>query len=105
MGATAKVVAGCWVVVIALWIVSAFSVKKTRAQQPLRHRLPYLVLTAVVAVLLNGSVRIIHWNHTILPQTLVTGLLADFLAFAGLFIAIWARVTLGGNWSARVTLK
>lgn len=33
------------------------------------------------------------------------GILGDFLVLVGLFIAIWARVTLGGNWSARVSLK
>jgi len=105
MDATAKFAAGCWVVVIAFWIVSAFAVKRTKAQQPLPHRLLYLVLIAVVAVLLNGSVRLIHWNGAILPRTLATGILADLLLLLGLLLALWARVTLGGNWSARVTLK
>src|SRR5262245_26464769 len=105
MAATAKFVIGCWVVVIAVWIVSAFSVKRTAAQQPLRERLFYLVLIAVAAVLLNGSVRIIHWERAILPRTVATGILADFLVLLGLFVAIWARVALGSNWSARVTLK
>jgi protein-S-isoprenylcysteine O-methyltransferase Ste14 len=105
MDATAKIVIGCWVVVIAFWFVSAFSVKRTRVRQPLPQRLFYLVLTVVVAVLLNGSVRFIHWNRALLPRTIVTGILGDLLALAGLFIAIWARVILGGNWSARVTLK
>jgi protein-S-isoprenylcysteine O-methyltransferase Ste14 len=105
MNAATKFAIGCWGVVIAFWIVSAFSVKRTRAQQPLPHRLLYLVLIAVAAVLLNGSARIIHWNRAVLPHPVVTGILGDFLVLVGLFIAIWARVTLGGNWSARVTLK
>jgi protein-S-isoprenylcysteine O-methyltransferase Ste14 len=105
MDATTKFAIGCWGVVIAFWIVSAFSVKRTRAQQPIAHRLLYLVLITVAAVLLNGSARIIHWNRALLPPTLVTGILGDFLVLVGLFVAIWARVTLGGNWSARVTLK
>jgi protein-S-isoprenylcysteine O-methyltransferase Ste14 len=96
---------GCWGVVIGSWIVTAFSVKRTRAQQPLRPRLLYLVLTAVAAFLLIGSVRIIHWNRAILPDTVPTGILGDFLVLIGLFIALWARVTLGGDWSPRVTLK
>jgi protein-S-isoprenylcysteine O-methyltransferase Ste14 len=103
--ATAKFVIGCWGVVIAFWIVSAFRVKRTRTRQLLLHRLSYLALTAVAALLLNGSARIINWNRAVLPHTLVTGILADFLVLLGLLIAIWARVTLGGNWSARVTLK
>jgi protein-S-isoprenylcysteine O-methyltransferase Ste14 len=59
----------------------------------------------VVAVLLNGSARIFHWDRAVLYHTVTTGVLGDFLVFVGLFISIWARVTLGGNWSARVALK
>jgi protein-S-isoprenylcysteine O-methyltransferase Ste14 len=105
MDATTKFVIGCWAFAIAFWIVSAFSVKRTKTKQPLPQRLFYLVLTVVAAVLLNGSVRIAHWNLTIIPRTLAMGILADFLVLVGLCLAIWARATLGGNWSARVSLK
>jgi protein-S-isoprenylcysteine O-methyltransferase Ste14 len=105
MDATTIFAIGCWGLVIAFWIVSAFSVKRTRAQQPLPHRLLYLTFNTVAAVLLTKSARIIHWNRAVLPHTVVTGILGDFLLLVGLLIAIWARVTLGGNWSSRVTLK
>jgi protein-S-isoprenylcysteine O-methyltransferase Ste14 len=105
MDGTTKFAIGCWGVGIVFWILSAFSVKRTRGQQPLPHRLFYFVLTAAAAILLNGIARITNWNHAVLPHTVVTGILGDFLLFVGLFIAIWARITLGGNWSARVTLK
>jgi protein-S-isoprenylcysteine O-methyltransferase Ste14 len=105
MNATGKFAIGCWGIVIAFWIVSAFFVKRTRAQQSLLHRLLYLVLTAGAVVLVNGSSRIFNWNRAVLPHTLVAGIVGDFLVLVGLFIAIWARVTLGSNWSARVTLK
>jgi protein-S-isoprenylcysteine O-methyltransferase Ste14 len=105
MDATTRFAGGCWGVLIAFWIISAFSVKRTKAKEPLRHRLLYLLLLAVVVALLKGTVRIIHWNRVVLPHTVATGILADFLVLVGLLIALWARVTLGGNWSARVTLK
>ncbi len=35
----------------------------------------------------------------------MTGIPGDVLVLIGLFIAISARIALGGNWSARVTLK
>jgi protein-S-isoprenylcysteine O-methyltransferase Ste14 len=95
----------CWGVGIAFWILAAFSVKRTRAQEPLPHRLFYFVITAAAAILLNGSARITNWNRAVLPHTVVTGILGDSLLFVGLFIAIWARIALGANWSARVTLK
>jgi protein-S-isoprenylcysteine O-methyltransferase Ste14 len=105
MDGTTRFAIGCWGVGIAFWVLSAFSVKRTREQQPLPHRLSYFVLTAAAAILLNGSARITNWNRAVLPHTVVTGILGDVLLFVGLFIAIWARITLGGNWSARVTLK
>ncbi|HKA54677.1 MAG TPA: isoprenylcysteine carboxylmethyltransferase family protein, partial [Candidatus Binatia bacterium] len=82
-----------------------FSVKRTRAQPPLPHRLFYFALTATAAILLNGGARIMHWNRAVLAHTGATGMLGDFLVCFGLVIAVWARITLGGNWSARVTLK
>src|SRR4051812_15306439 len=101
MDATIKFAVGCWGIVIAFWIVSALSVKRTRVQQSLPHRLFYLALTALAAVLLNGSVRIIHWNRPVIPHTLATGIVGDALVLIGLVMAIWSRVMLGGNWSAR----
>jgi protein-S-isoprenylcysteine O-methyltransferase Ste14 len=59
----------------------------------------------VAVVLINTSTRRINLDRAVLPHTLVTGIVADVLALVGLSLAIWARVTLGGNWSARVTLK
>ena len=97
MDGTTRFAIGLWGVGIAFWILSAFSVKRTREQQPLPHRLFYFVLTAAAAILLNGSALIINWNRAVLPHTVVTGILGDFLLFVGLFIAIWARITLGGN--------
>ncbi len=105
MNATGTFVIGCWLIITAFWIASAFSVKKAKARQPALHRLLYLVLTAVAALLLNGSLRIIHWNRAVLPHTVAIGVLGDLFAGVGLLIAIWARITLGGNWSSRVTLK
>jgi protein-S-isoprenylcysteine O-methyltransferase Ste14 len=105
MEVTGKIVMGCWIVVIAFCIVSAFFVKRTRARQPLLQRLFYLVLTAVAVLLINASARRVNLDRAVLPHTLVTGIVADLLALVGLSIAIWARATFGGNWSARVTLK
>jgi len=95
----------CWGVGIAYWIVSAFSAKRTKEQSPVPHRLFYFVLTVAAALLLNASARITNWNRTIIPQTAVSGVSGDVVLFAGLLIAVWARRTLGGNWSGRVMLK
>jgi len=105
MDATARFAITCWGVVVVFWIVSALSVKRTRVREPLPHRLLYLTVLVVAVGLLNGSARVIHWDRAFLPRTVATGILGDLLVLVGLLIAIWARATLGGNWSARVTLK
>jgi protein-S-isoprenylcysteine O-methyltransferase Ste14 len=105
MDATGSLLIGCWFIFVAFWIASAFFVKRTKTKQPLPHRLVYLVLTALAVLLLNGSVRMFNWNRTVLGHTTGIRIIADVLAVAGLIIAMSARIMLGGNWSARVTLK
>ena len=95
----------CWVVVAAFWIVSAFWAKRTKERQALRGRLLCLGLTVLVAVLLIVGIRRLELNRVVLPPTVAMGILADLIVLLGLWIAIWARATLGGNWSSRVALK
>jgi protein-S-isoprenylcysteine O-methyltransferase Ste14 len=105
MGAAARFVGLCWVAFVSVWVILAFSVKRTRKHQPLVARALYIGVTAVAALLLNGRIQQFHLSRGVLPHTLAIVLIADFIVFAGLVIAIWARVVLGRNWSARVTLK
>jgi protein-S-isoprenylcysteine O-methyltransferase Ste14 len=105
MEAAAKFVGLCWIIFVLVWGIFAFSVKRTREQQPLFGRLLYVLLAAVVVVLLNGRIREVHLRHQILPHTLELALVGDVIVLAGLVLAVWARVVLGGNWSSRVALK
>jgi protein-S-isoprenylcysteine O-methyltransferase Ste14 len=105
MDITTRFAIGCWAVVIAFWILSAFSVKRTSVHEKSPHRWLYLALMAVVAFLLAGSARKIHWDRIVLRHSIVSAIFGDLILFVGLLIALWARVALGDNWSARVTLK
>jgi protein-S-isoprenylcysteine O-methyltransferase Ste14 len=105
MEATAAIVGTCWAMFVGFWIVWAFRVKRTKAWQPLSERLIYLLFIGVAAVLLNGRVGTTLMTQRVLPQGIPIRILADVLVVLGLLIAIWARVTLAGNWSAQVTLK
>ena len=105
METAAKFVALCWVGFLSVWVILAFSVKRTRKHQPLLARSLYIGVIAVAAVLLMGRIRGSHLTRAVLPHTLAIVLVADVMVFAGLVIAVWARVILGRNWSARVTLK
>jgi protein-S-isoprenylcysteine O-methyltransferase Ste14 len=105
METTGKFVALCWALIVCVWVISALSVKPTNERQPLPGRLLYLLLTVVVAVLLSRGIRHGHLARAVLPHTVWTGIVADVIVLAGLVLAVWGRAVLGGNWSARVSLK
>jgi protein-S-isoprenylcysteine O-methyltransferase Ste14 len=105
MEATTRLVVFCWIAIVAVWMILALSVKRTKERQPLFSRLIYLMLTVVVVVLLNVGVRKVNLTRSVLPHTLAIAILADLLVLAGFIISVWARIVLGRNWSARVTLK
>jgi protein-S-isoprenylcysteine O-methyltransferase Ste14 len=94
-----------WVVVTAFWVLSAFRVKRTKQSQPVRGRFLYLGVIALVGLLLIVGIRKPYLNRVVLPHTLATGIVADFTVLLGVWVAIQARLALGGNWSSRVTLK
>ncbi len=102
---SAKFVVACWITVVSVWAISALSVKRTRERQPFFGRVVYLWFAVVAAALLTGGFRHMHLTRAILPHTLDLALVADAIVLAGLIIAVWARLVLGGNWSGRVTLK
>lgn len=110
-GPTAWFVLACWVIFLLYWLVSAFSVKRV-AQRPgwraYAWRLP--ILLALAAILLLARTGIARpLSHSLDARLwsphLATGLVADALALAGLAVALWARRTLGGNWSAEVVIR
>jgi protein-S-isoprenylcysteine O-methyltransferase Ste14 len=96
------VIALCWGVLIVAWALSALFVKRTIERSPERAWLWTLVPLMVVFAIVRraAGLRQILW-----PQTAVVGTLADLLTIAGLVVALWARATLGRNWSGRVVFK
>lgn len=97
-------IACCWAALVGFWIICAFSTKRTVERGGfVGYRL--LAGAVVIALLLAG--RLLHESpHSQLWHTsLAVGLVSDAIVLAGTAVAIWARVTLGGNWSAEVTFK
>ena len=85
-------------------MITAFSTKRTVERGGfLGYRL--VAGAVVVALILIG--RLVHESprSQLWPTPLGVGLLSDLIVLAGTAVAIWARVTLGGNWSAEVTFK
>ncbi len=91
-----------WAVWVAYWVLMAFTSKRTVER---RGWVSYRVV--IVAVVL-GWVLIdpASSTHSQLWQTDVAlGVVADCIFIAGAAFTVWARVTLGRNWSAEVVFK
>ncbi len=102
------VVAACWAVFLVYWIVSAFSVKETAEGHGWRRwgwRIPIIVAVALLLLLDRIPVVARFAGERLWPTTPPEGILADALVVCGLAIAIWARWTLGGNWSSDPVIK
>jgi protein-S-isoprenylcysteine O-methyltransferase Ste14 len=101
----ALIVIGCWLAFIAYWIISAFKVKATAERGSFRSTLAYR-LPLVFGFVLIG---IFGWHYPmnlpLTPDTGVTRWAGAFVCVAGLAVTIWARATLGGNWSSDVQFK
>ncbi len=95
-----------WDVLLLVWLIGAFTTKSTARRQSSRSRVVQSILTVYglyLAIALH-----VHsgWLNTPLyTPTDATGTLGLLLTLLGVVFAIWARVTLGANWSGTVTLK
>jgi protein-S-isoprenylcysteine O-methyltransferase Ste14 len=94
----------CWIAWVAYWLGMALKTKRTIERGGLLgYRLVTLVLFACCFA--AGSLLGLS-SHTRLWQTpLVLAVVSDCIVVAGVAFTVWARITLGRNWSAEVTFK
>jgi protein-S-isoprenylcysteine O-methyltransferase len=96
----------CWALFLATWVLWGVTAKQVRRRQSGVSRLVQSIVTIPAFWLLFASrARTAPLNFPILPYTPVTAPAALALTVIGFGIAIWARLHLGGNWSATVTVK
>jgi protein-S-isoprenylcysteine O-methyltransferase Ste14 len=96
-----------WVVLLIVWFIGAFSTKSTARRQSVGSRMAQSVLTVYGLYLVFAQhAHFPAWLRTpFLTPTDATGAIGLLITLLGVAIAIWARVTLGANWSGSVTLK
>lgn len=94
----------CWIVFVAVWFVSAWFAKRTVERSGTSvWGIAWIVVILLVA---TGSGRLALANSVDLwPVTPGLAIVAAGLTAAGLSVALWARATLGRNWSGEVVLK
>ncbi len=94
----------CWIAWVLYWLTMAFGTKPTVERGGFfGYRLVTIIL--VIGMILIG--RLLHVStHSRLWQTsFALGVLTDLIVLAGAAFTVWARITLGRNWSAEVTFK
>jgi len=95
-----------WITAGIVWLIGAFAVKQTSRRQSPGSRLVQLALGAV-AFMIGFSSRFQFESITrpFLPDSPIVDYSGLMLTVAGIGFGIWARFSLGENWSGTVTVK
>lgn len=100
------IIRGCWLVFVAIWVIAGASTKRTVYRETHAQRLGYWALLVVAYFLLLYGWRLAYpLSLRVIPRAAPIAWVAALLCVAGLAFALWARGTLGRNWSGVVTLK
>jgi protein-S-isoprenylcysteine O-methyltransferase Ste14 len=95
---------GCWIAWLLYWVLMAFTAKRTVERA---NVVSYRAVTIAIVLGLIAAARLLHLStHAQIWHTpLALGIVSDCIVAAGVAFTVWARVTLGRNWSAEVTFK
>jgi protein-S-isoprenylcysteine O-methyltransferase Ste14 len=95
-----------WTVLAVVWVAMWFGMKKAKKRENWGERAQHGLLVILgFWLLFEGTFRLGWLDYRLvpnLPQAWTVGLVLTAL---GVGIAIWARLSLGSNWSGMVTLK
>jgi protein-S-isoprenylcysteine O-methyltransferase Ste14 len=92
-----------WYAIGALWLAMAFNTKRTIKRRGFTFRVVWLVFVVFFLLRSHNNVDKIH-EHLWAP-TATLGWLGVALMIIGASFGVWARFTIGTNWSGDVTLK
>lgn len=93
----------CYLIMAATWIATAFSTKKTIKKSGgsiLRLAFYLIILFFACLQLISPLLATNLW-----PKNSLIYIIADIITVLGLIIMLWARKSLGKNWSANIVLK
>ncbi len=101
-----KIISCCWSLFAVIWLVAAFWTKQSVYQQRGRQLLRYSIPLVIGAYLIfNGQRFSDPLNLRVIPHVDALAWSGVVLCIAGFAFCIWARFTLGSNWSGVVTVK
>ncbi len=103
--ASTFIIVACWIAFLVYWAVSARRVKPIAEKQSLgsvlAHRIPLGL--SIWLLLIWRLPAPLNWPVT--PRAAWARGLGALICLLGLFVTLWARRTLAGNWSGDVTFK
>ena len=101
-----NIISYCWMLFAVIWLLAAFWTKRSVYQESRTQRLRYVIPILLGGFLLAKGHRLSDpLNHRVIPHVEALAWTGAVLCIAGLAFCIWARFTLGRNWSGVVTLK
>jgi protein-S-isoprenylcysteine O-methyltransferase Ste14 len=101
-----NIIRGCWIIFLVVWVLAAISTKRSVYRESRGQRLRYSLLLVVGCFLLFKGHRFIYpLSARVIPHMEMLAWAGAILCVAGLGFCLWARLTLGRNWSGTVTLK
>jgi protein-S-isoprenylcysteine O-methyltransferase Ste14 len=102
-----RLIDGAWLLFSALWLIAAFGSKPALRAEGAWERLSHILFMAAGFVLLYDSApSCLNWlNRSFVPDRRSIDWLGAWLALVGVLFAIWARMTIGKEWSGEVQIK
>lgn len=95
-----------WLAFLVYWLAMAIGNKRVARKQSFAGRMVQIAVGGLAFLLLYGNgLQIGLLGRRIVPRELAWIAAGAALTYAGIAFAVWARVTLGGNWSGIVTVK
>lgn len=95
-----------WIGIGLAWLAAAPFARATSQSQDLPSRILHLLVAAAgVALIFSPSASIGILGLRVLPDSVAVAQAGLALTCAGILFALWARLALGANWSATVTIK
>ena len=95
-----------WCLLSIVWLVMAFTTKKAKHTETLLERLLHVAPLLLAFWLLFGRSKLFPWLYDpLLPGHPFLWWMGILITALGVAISIWARLSLGSNWSGMVTLK
>lgn len=89
-----------------VWLVGLAFTKRTVRSQPIGQRIFQMALVLFGFLLLGSQYMRGGWlGRNFMTTTSATESIGVAITIAGCLFAIWARITIGSNWSGRATVK